>query len=508
MSIVAPNRARAAFPRLVVAAVFALAAAIIALGVVGLASAQTPPAAPTNVTVLASGEGFVIGWDASDAATSHWVAWMSDDAYQDARAGDWTTALQYDPVPSGDTHVISSELLVTDADYWIIVGSVSGASPVAWGEWHRETALQVEPEPTDDDALTRAYVEAAVAYYEANGLEATIAFYRGPDPEGRVERLFGRVLRIIDVETQVITAFRGYAWQDGWQTTDIGPGDVFSQWVAAATPEGYWAEGLQFIPGAFQETPEPRRNLFVRHDGLVFTAGHSILRENVAQTTQDYVQRAVDYYESNGRQATIEYYNGRESVDGPFYLFLMDENDIYLVHPINPSLRGTDIKEVVGVDGQELGKEIAQATPAGIWVQYLWTNPVSQAIEDKHTWAIRHDGLIFASGYYAGGDDTGERPAWLDAAPEDYTKTYVARRHRPLRTRRAGRYSDLLQQRRQLRGPVVYVHHGRQRHLHRPSPAPAPHRHGRQGLAPEGLPGERSGPYHRRGDGGRHLGRI
>ena len=277
-----------------------------------------------------------------------------------------------------------------------------------------------------DDQLTREYVEAAIAYYDANGLDATIAFYRDPNSEGRVSRLYGRVLRIIDVDTQVITAFRGYDWQDGWRTTDIGPGDVFSQWVAAATPEGYWAEGLEQNPGAFQETPEPRRNLFVRHDGLVFTAGHSILRENVAQVTQDYVQRAIDYYESNGRKATVEHYNGRESVDGPFYLFLMDENDIYLVHPINPSLRGTDIKEVVGIDGQELGKEIAQATPEGIWVQYLWPNPVSQVLEDKYTWAIRHDGLIFASGYYAGGDETGERPAWLDAAPEDYTKTYVA----------------------------------------------------------------------------------
>lgn len=33
-----------------------------------------------------------------------------------------------------------------------------------------------------------------------------------------------------------------------------------------------------------------------------------------------------------------------------------------MARPIFPHLIGTDIKDVVGSDGQELGKEIAQAT--------------------------------------------------------------------------------------------------------------------------------------------------
>ena len=50
---------------------------------------------------------------------------------------------------------------------------------------------------------------------------------------------------------------------------------------------------------------------------------------------------------------------------GSFICSLLTRNDIYLAHPIFPHLKGTDIKDVVGSDGQELGKEIAEATEAG-----------------------------------------------------------------------------------------------------------------------------------------------
>ena len=122
----------------------ALAApALIALGFVGLVSAQALPAAPTGVMVHSSGEGVLVSWDQNDAAV-HWVAWMNDDEYQAARdAGDWTTALNYAYVPSGDTHVVPAESLIKDDDYWFIVGSASRQTPAAasWDAWQSLTAI-------------------------------------------------------------------------------------------------------------------------------------------------------------------------------------------------------------------------------------------------------------------------------------------------------------------------------------------------------------------------------
>ena len=136
------------------------------------------------------------------------------------------------------------------------------------------------------------------------------------------------------------------------------------------------------------------------------------------------MSKAVAKYDNDGLDAVITHYNSQDSLEGQFYLFLIGADDIYLAHPIFPHLIGTDIKEVVGSDGQELGKEIALATEDGVWVEYLWPHPVTRREQQKVTWAIRHDGLIFASGYYAGEPETGP-PAWRDADPREYTIKYV-----------------------------------------------------------------------------------
>ena len=91
--------------------------------------------------------------------------------------------------------------------------------------------------------------------------------------------------------------------------------------------------------------------------------------------TVAYVEQAIARYERDGLDAMKNYYNSVASFEGQFYMFIMDANDLYIVHPLLPHLIGTDIKDVVGSDGQELGKEIAAATEEGHWVDYLWPHP-------------------------------------------------------------------------------------------------------------------------------------
>ena len=217
--------------------------------------------------------------------------------------------------------------------------------------------------------------------------------------------------------------------------------------MEVATEEGNWTTTQGVNPVSRQE--EPRRVLSILRDDLVFAASHSALVEDVADSVKEYVSKAIAKYENDGLDAAITHYNSQDSLDGQFYLFLIGEDDIYLAHPIFPHLIGTDIKDVVGSDGQELGKEIAQTTDEGIWVEYLWPHPISRKEQQKVTWAIRHEGLIFASGHYLGEPETGA-PAWQDAEPRGVHRGVRGTGDSALRAGRPGIHAQLLQQRRQL----------------------------------------------------------
>ncbi len=274
-----------------------------------------------------------------------------------------------------------------------------------------------EPAALDDDSLTRAYVAKAIDYYGENGLDATLAFYRSP--AGTENE---RTLILLNEAEGRLLVYRNIPALEGQYVGEGSAYSAFAGLIGVATEEGHWITIRGINPVTKQE--EPRRVLLVLHDGLTFSASHSALVEDVEGSVKGYVDKAIAKYEAEGLDAVITYYNGQDSLDGQFYLFLIGDDDNYLAHPIFPHLIGSDIKNVVGSDGQELGREIAQATDAGIWVEYLWPHPISRKEQQKVTWAIRHDGLIFASGYYAGDPESGP-PAWRGADPRDYTVQYV-----------------------------------------------------------------------------------
>ena len=284
-----------------------------------------------------------------------------------------------------------------------------------------DTPLPAPPTPTpepDDNTLTLAYVTDAIARYESDGLDSTVAYYNSEESiQGE------RGLRIYDPESQTMLASGLFPVERGESRLSFGPLADLLKFFEGATEEAQWKDVVGHTRN-YQDVPE--RVVAVLHDGLVFSSSHITLQENVADATMDYVSRATARYDEEGLEATVAYYNSPESLEGNFYLFLIGADDIYIAHPIFPHLIGTDIKDVVGSDGQELGREIAQATEDGIWVEYLWPNPITRAEEQKTTWAIRHDGLIFASGYYTAGDEAFATP-WKDADPREYTVDYVNR---------------------------------------------------------------------------------
>ena len=134
-------------------------------------------------------------------------------------------------------------------------------------------------------------------------------------------------------------------------------------------------------------------------------------RSAPAEYTQHFVENAIARYEAQGLDATLAHYNSPRSVDGQWYVFIIDQNDLVIGHP-DPERLGLDLKGWVGTDanGYEFGPEMLAATEDGKWVSYVYRNPESGGIgtgdfELKNAWVMKHDGLLFGSGWYIDADE-------------------------------------------------------------------------------------------------------
>ncbi len=134
-------------------------------------------------------------------------------------------------------------------------------------------------------------------------------------------------------------------------------------------------------------------------------------RSAAADYTRFVVEGAIARYEMQGPEAALAYYSRAESVDGQWYVFIIDENDFVVAHP-DPERLGLDVNGWVGTDanGYNFGPEMLSATEEGKWVSYVYRNPESGGLgsddfELKNVWVMRHDGLLFASGWYITADD-------------------------------------------------------------------------------------------------------
>ena len=395
------------------------APALIALCFFGSASAESPPS-PTGVAAVYTGDDVRVSWD-NDGAPYHWIAWINRGDYDEAIAAgqDWQESIHYAVTTAEGSYVVKN--LPAGKDYRIRVGAASAQTlaGAAWSQW-------IPVAENADEALTRQYVRDAIAYYDSMGREATVAHY---NTEASVRD--GRALILVDTtDNNRLLAYSDNPALVGESVT--GRISLFlpiGEIIENATANGTWTT----MPGINEFTGEPQSLRFfavLRQDGMVFISSHTDLTKDIRDTLKEYVNRAIEYYDANGLDATVARYNSLDSREGQFYLFLIGADDNYLAHPIFPHLIGTDIKDVVGSDGDPLGERIALATEQGIWVEYLWPHPVSRQELPKVTWAIRHDGLIFASGYYAGGSEPSqfEAPAWVNVAdPRQYTEDYVER---------------------------------------------------------------------------------
>ena len=264
--------------------------------------------------------------------------------------------------------------------------------------WYED---QAPPPPTKENpaAYTQYFVQQAIDRYEEQGRQAVIDHYNSTDSVDGPWYIF-----MVEDDILIVTATRPELLNTrSSHLTDVY-GRPSGREVSAATEVGSWVDYVFLNPATGQN--RQKHSWVIRHDGLVFGSGWyedqappPPTKENPAAYTQYFVQQAIDRYEEQGRQAVIDHYNSTDSVDGPWYIFIIDDG-VTVSIATNPELVGTRTGPRTDVNGKNYGQELAAATEAGSWVDYVRRNPATDQLEQKHSWVIRRDGLIFGSGWY------------------------------------------------------------------------------------------------------------
>ena len=253
------------------------------------------------------------------------------------------------------------------------------------------------PSKADPPAYTKAFVRQAINLYDAVGFDDTVAYYN------TTESIDGQWYMYITAEDKTMAAHAANPGLIGKSPSDIrGPGGYpTGQAIAAiADEDGAWFEYTFANPAT--GAVETKHSWTVVHNGMYFGSGwyeRGPAKSDVPAYTQAFVRQAINLYDAIGLDDTIAYYNTRESIDGQWYVFIVDE-DGYTIGHHNPDFRNRDPSLRVDGKGYFYGDDLLGATESGRWVDYVLLNPETGDERQKHTWAVRHDGLLFASGWY------------------------------------------------------------------------------------------------------------
>ena len=279
------------------------------------------------------------------------------------------------------------------------------------------------PRKTDGPAYTQAVVQQAINLYDAVGLDSTVAYYNTK------ESVDGQWYMFIVDEDGTVIAHANPALVGQLASDITGPNNYPTGAAVAATADesGAWFDYtfLNLATG----TVETKHSWMVIHDGITFGSGW--YEEGPRKTdgpayTQAVVQQAINLYDAVGLDSTVAYYNTRESVDGQWYMFIVDEDGTVIAHA-NPALVGQLASDITGPNNYPTGAAVAAtADESGAWFDYTFLNLATGTVETKHSWMVIHDGITFGSGWYEEGPRKTDGPAYTQAVVQQAINLYDA----------------------------------------------------------------------------------
>ncbi|MGY8996389.1 MAG: cache domain-containing protein [Alphaproteobacteria bacterium] len=124
-----------------------------------------------------------------------------------------------------------------------------------------------------------------------------------------------------------------------------------------------------------------------------------------AREAQAMVERAVALYDAEGLLAFREYSQASapEFQDRDLYVFVIDRAGTMAAHALFPEAVGQNALNARDPQGKYYVREMLErASETGVWIDYVFNDPILGFPSPKSAWVVFHDGFLFACGIYAG----------------------------------------------------------------------------------------------------------
>ena len=195
----------------------------------------------------------------------------------------------------------------------------------------------------------------------------------------------------------------------------------------SATEDGVWSSYTFWNPTT--NRTQTKHSWLITHDGIIFGSGwyeDGPRRSDQPAYTQAFVEQALNLYDASGLDVAVQYYNNPASVDGQWYIFTIDADGMIAAHA-NQDNVGVHASDLTGSNGYPSGQIVLDsATEDGAWSSYTFLNPSTNRTQSKHSWLVKHDGIIFGSGWYENGPPKSDQPAYTQSIVEQALNLYDA----------------------------------------------------------------------------------
>ena len=244
------------------------------------------------------------------------------------------------------------------------------------------------------DADARSMVDYAIFVYESNREGDAWIDIITPEERVTTDDLYSYVFNASTLKTVAHGAIPDRVGQIPYSILNTGDRPIGSILVDLEKNGSTWVKYVFTNPST--GTEQSKRTYLQLRDGLVFGSGYYILDAQAQAITLGLI---LDYA-NHGRASLTDI--GIPDVTVSTYAFVLDpETGTVQAQNVDPNLIGMSDWDAI-TSALSVADILAELeTETGAWANYAFINPVNGEVENKRTWLVMHDGLVFGSGYYA-----------------------------------------------------------------------------------------------------------